>query len=214
MFDTHITAPTQFIEASGTRYAYRRFGAQIGTPILLLQHFRGGLDHWDPALTDGLAKGRPVILFNNAGVATSGGQPSASVAGMATHVIAFLEALGLWKVDLLGFSLGGFVAQQVVLDRPDMIRRVVLAGTGPQGGEGMVEYPAETSGHAMSPVPDLEDFLYLFFAPTKTSQAAGRAFLGATPQARRPGYSKLGGGDASPGRCDCRMGSGALDRTL
>ena len=137
MSDTHNTAKTRFTEVNGVRYAYRRFGTETKTPIVFLQHFRGGLDNWDPKVTDGLAKDRPVILFNNAGVASSGGEAADTVAGMAGHVIAFLNALGLKTVDLLGFSLGGFVAQQAAIDRPDLIRRVILAGTGPQGGERM-----------------------------------------------------------------------------
>ena len=143
---------------------------------MLLQHFRGGLDNWDPKLTDGLAKDRPVILFNNAGVASSSGQPSNTIAGMAKHVIAFVNALGLTQVDLLGFSLGGFIAQEVVLQSPDLIRRLILAGTGPQGGEGMDSFKPEVAEHATSHTPVVEDFLYLFFAPSETSQAAGLAF--------------------------------------
>jgi pimeloyl-ACP methyl ester carboxylesterase len=107
MSDTHNTAKTQFLGADGTRYAYRQFGTATRRPVVFLQHFRGGLDHWDPKVTDGLAKDRPVILFNNAGVASSGGELADTVPGMARHVIAFLNALGQKKVDLLGFSLGG-----------------------------------------------------------------------------------------------------------
>lgn len=173
---THETASTRFIVANGIRYAYRRFGAPAGTPLLLLQHFRGGLDHWDPAVTDGLAQDRPVILFNNAGVASSEGEPSGTVGGMAEHVAAFLGALGLGEIDLLGFSMGGFVAQQLVIDHPDLVRRLILAGTGPQGGEDMAEYPAEAAAHAMAASPGLDDFLFLFFAPTPTSIEAGKAY--------------------------------------
>jgi pimeloyl-ACP methyl ester carboxylesterase len=176
MSNTHNTAKTQFVGTNGIRYAYRQFGTATGTPLLFLQHFRGGLDHWDPAVTDGLAKDRPVILFNNAGVASSGGEAADTVSGMARHVIALLNALGLKKVDLLGFSLGGFVAQQVVLERPDSIRRIILAGTGPQGGESMNGHKPEVTEHATREEPILEDFLYLFFSQSKTSQAAGRAF--------------------------------------
>src|SRR5882762_9674286 len=116
--DTHVTAPTRFVEAGGIRYAYRRFGASNGTPLVFLQHFRGGLDNWDPKVTDGLAKDRPVILFNYSGVASSGGEPADTVSGMAKHVVTFINALDLKRVDLLGFSLGGSVAQQVVLENP------------------------------------------------------------------------------------------------
>jgi len=176
MSDTHNTAKTRLVEVDGARYAYRRFGTATRTPVVFLQHFRGGLDNWDPNVTDGLAKDRPVILFNNAGVASSGGDPADTVTGMARHVIAFVDALGLKKVDLLGFSLGGFVAQQVVLESPDLIRRVILTGTGPQGGEGMDHMPAKVVEHATREKPILEDFLYLFFSQSETSQAAGRAF--------------------------------------
>jgi pimeloyl-ACP methyl ester carboxylesterase len=176
MTSSHNTTPTQFTEAGGVRYAYRRFGASNGTPLVFLQHFRGGLDNWDPAVTDGLAKDRPVILFNNAGVASSGGEPADTVSDMARHVVAFINALSLKWVDLLGFSLGGFVAQQVALENPGLIRRVVLAGTGPQGGESMDSFTPEVGAQATRETPVIEDFLYLFFSPRETSQAAGRAF--------------------------------------
>ena len=172
----HNTAPTRFIETNGVRYAYRMFGSGDHLPLLCLQHFRGGLDHWDPLVTDGLAKDRPVILFNNAGIASSGGEPADSFDAMAVHVLAFVDALGLEKIDLFGFSMGGFVAQKVVLERPGLVRRLILAGTGPEGGEGMVGYPALATQHATREVPIEEDFLYLFFYPTVTSQASGRAF--------------------------------------
>jgi len=173
---THNTAPTQYIEANGIRYAYRRFGAGDQLPLVCLQHFRGGLDNWDRLVTDGLAQNRSVILFNNAGVASSEGDPADTIDGMARHVIAFVEALGLEKIDLFGFSMGGFVAQNVVLDRPKLVRRLILAGTGPEGGEGMVGYPKLATRHATQEVPTEENFLYLFFYPTDSSQAAGRKY--------------------------------------
>jgi pimeloyl-ACP methyl ester carboxylesterase len=108
--DTHVTAPTRFVEANGSRYAYRRFGSESGTPLVFLQHFRGGLDNWDPLVTDGLARGRPVILFNNAGVASSSGETPDTVDAMADHLTTFINALGLPQVDILGFSIGGYVA--------------------------------------------------------------------------------------------------------
>jgi pimeloyl-ACP methyl ester carboxylesterase len=172
MQETHQTAKTQFIEANGISYAYRIFGSGNEVPLILLQHFRGGLDNWDPLVTDGLAATRPVILFNNAGVASSSGEPADTIAGMAEHVIVFTEALGLRKIDILGFSMGGFVAQQVTLDRPDLVRRLILVGTGPEGGESMVGYPDLVT----ETIPVEENFLYLFFYPSETSQTAGRAF--------------------------------------
>src|SRR6202034_1526261 len=120
MSHTHNTAPTQYVEANGIRYAYRRFGAGDRLPLVCLQHFRGGLDNWDRLVTDGLAQGRSLILFNNAGSASSGGDPADTIDAMAKHVIAFVDALGLKKVDLFGFSMGGFVAQNVILNRPKL----------------------------------------------------------------------------------------------
>ena len=176
MTNSHNTAPTRFIEAESISYAYRRFGTITGTPLVFLQHFRGGLDNWDPKVTDGLAHQRPVILFNNAGISSSGGEPADSVSGMARHVVNFINALGLKQVDLLGFSLGGFIAQQVAGKNPHLIRRVILAGTGPRGGEGMAEFTPKATEHATQQTPALENFLYLFFSPSEASQAAGRSF--------------------------------------
>jgi pimeloyl-ACP methyl ester carboxylesterase len=176
MANTHNTAKTQFVAANGVRYAYRKFGSGNRPPLICLQHFRGGLDNWDPLVTDGLAEGGPVILFNNAGIASSGGEPADTISGMARHVLAFADALGLAKIDLLGFSMGGFVAQQVTLDRPNLVRRLILAGTGPEGGEDMAAYPPEVTKQATQEVPTEDNFLYLFFEPTPSSQAAGREF--------------------------------------
>lgn len=172
--DTHVTAPTRFVEVNGIRYAYRRFGAETGTPLVFLQHFRGGLDNWDPLVTDGLAQGRPVILFNNAGVASSSGETPDTIDAMGDHVAAFVNALGLTQVDVLGFSIGGFVAQAFVLRHPHLVRKVVLVGTGPRNGEPATD--PKILKVAGSPVPGLEDFLFLFFALSETSQAAGKAF--------------------------------------
>ncbi|HYS69389.1 MAG TPA: alpha/beta hydrolase [Gemmatimonadaceae bacterium] len=172
--DTHVTAPTRFVEADGIRYAYRRFGSESGTPLVFLQHFRGGLDNWDPLVTDGLAQGRPVILFNNAGVASSSGETPNTIDAMSDHLAAFVNALGLRQVDVLGFSIGGYVAQSFVLVHPQLVRRLVLAGTGPRNGESR-KNPG-VSEVAANPVPVREDFLFLFFLPSEASQAAGRAF--------------------------------------
>ena len=117
MIHTHQTAPTQFVEANGIRFAYRRFGKSGGVPLVLNQHFTGTMDHWDPAITDALAKDREVILFNNAGVSSSSGEVPTSIEGMAANAIALIGALGLSKVDVLGFSIGGFVAQEIARAR-------------------------------------------------------------------------------------------------
>src|SRR6478672_13441255 len=124
-------APTRFVEAGGTRFAYRRFGNPIGTPMVLLQHFMGNLDTYDPAITNALAAGREVILTDNAGVGLSTGAAPETVAGMARDAASLIDALGLTHVDLFGFSMGGYVAQPVTVDRPELVRRVILAGTGP-----------------------------------------------------------------------------------
>jgi pimeloyl-ACP methyl ester carboxylesterase len=174
MTHTHVTAPTQFVEANGIRFAYRRFGKQAGVPLLFMQHFRGGMDNWDPAVTDGLAGGRPVILFNNAGVASSSGETPDTIDAMADHAADFVNALRLSQVDVLGFSIGGYVAQTFALRHPEFVRRLVLVGTGPRAGEPMQD--PNIMQHATTEVLSLENFLYLFFSPSASSQAAGRAF--------------------------------------
>src|ERR1700735_2491580 len=132
---SNTTAPTQFIETKLEKYAYRRFGLGSKLPLLCLQHFTGTLDNWDPAVTDPLATEREVILFESAGIGRSSGAVPKTIAGMAAHALAFLDALGLKTCDVLGFSLGGMVAQEMVLDRPSVFRRLILVGTGPRGGE-------------------------------------------------------------------------------
>jgi len=176
-----LTAPTRQIEVDGIRYAYRRLGQQDGIPLVFLQHVTGTMDHWDPAVVDGFAESRPVILFDNAGVSRSTGVTPKTVAEMATQAAGLLRALDLTRVDLLGFSLGGFVSQMLAADYPELVRRLILAGTGPEGGTGITAVPAVIA-QAQREGPG-EPRLALFFEPTPSSQAAGRAFL--TRQARR-----------------------------
>ena len=175
---THNTAPTRFVEADGMRFAYRRFGTPIGTPIVLLQHFMGNLDNYDPAITDALATGREVILTDNAGVGLSTGPAAETVAGMAHDAASLIDALGLEHVDLFGFSMGGHVAQQIAVDRPELVRRLILVGTGPRGGEGMSQLAADVAP-LFGKVSDPQDLMWLpiFFSPSQESQAAGRRFL-------------------------------------
>jgi pimeloyl-ACP methyl ester carboxylesterase len=175
---THNTAPTSFVEADGTRFAYRRFGEPIETPIVLLQHFMGNLDNYDPAITDELAKSREVILTDNAGVGLSRGKAPDNVAGMARDAESLIDGLGLEHVDLFGFSMGGFVAQQIALDRPELVRRIVLVGTGPRGGEDMAQIDPEVAP-LFGTVYDPQDLMWLpiFFSPSSKSQTAGRQFL-------------------------------------
>ena len=175
---THQTAPTQFVEANGIRFAYRRFGKPDGIPLVFNQHFTGTMDHWDPAVTDGLAKTREVILFDNAGVASSSGEVPPEFAMMGANAIAFIRALGLTEVDLLGLSIGGFVAQEIALQAPDLVRRLVLLATGPRSAEGAVGGTPE-GNRIFSATYDPPDHLWLsvFFTPSPASQAAGMAFL-------------------------------------
>jgi pimeloyl-ACP methyl ester carboxylesterase len=175
---SHQTAPTQFVEANGIRFAYRRFGNGAGVPLVFNQHFTGSMDHWDPAVTDGFAGDREVILFNNAGVSSSSGEVPTSVEEMARNAIAFIKALGLKRVDVLGFSLGGLVAQEITLQAPDLVRRLVLVGTGPRSGESMATGTPEGTkifGAAYKEPDHL--WLSVFFTPSPASQAAGREFL-------------------------------------
>jgi pimeloyl-ACP methyl ester carboxylesterase len=175
---SHQTAPTQFVQANGIRFAYRRFGKPGRVPLVFNQHFTGTMDHWDPAVTDGLATEREVILFNNAGVSSSSGEVSTSFEQMAVNAVAFIKALGLPKVDVLGFSIGGFVAQEITLQAPDLVRRVVLVGTGPRSGEGMATLTPEAQ-EIFGATYDEPDHLWLrvHFTRSETSQAAGREFL-------------------------------------
>src|ERR1700739_4161943 len=171
----HQTAPTQFVEANGIRFAYRRFGKTGGVALVFNQHFRGTMDYWDPAVTDGLAKNREVILFNNAGVSSSSGQVPTNVQGMGANAISFIKALGLTKVDVLGFSIGGMVAQEIAVRVPDLVRRLILVGTGPRGADMSTSRTAE--GFAGPYAPPEHLWLAVHFSPSPSSQAAGLAFL-------------------------------------
>lgn len=174
----HQNAPTLFIDAAGTRLAYRRFGKRGGVPLVFFQHFVGTLDSWDPQVIDGLARDREVILFDNAGVASSQGEVPTTVEGMAAHAIHLLDALGVGEADLLGFSLGSLVAQEVAVERPELVRNLVLVGSGPRGGVGMASLTPEFTTF-LGKKHDVADELLLdvFFTPSAASQAAGRAFL-------------------------------------
>jgi pimeloyl-ACP methyl ester carboxylesterase len=176
--NTHQTAPTQFVEAAGIRFAYRRFGKKVSLPLLFFMHFTGTMDHWDPALTDGFARDREVILFNNAGISNSSGEVPTSIEEMTQHAAAFIDALGIKKLDALGFSMGGFIAQQFTIDRPDLVRKLILVGTGPRSGDGMASLTHEAQeifGAKYDPADEL--WLRVFFTPSKQSQAAGRKYL-------------------------------------
>jgi pimeloyl-ACP methyl ester carboxylesterase len=176
---SNVSAPTQFLHVKNDAYAYRRFGSGPGRPLLCLQHFMGTLENWDPAVTDPLAAAREVILFNNAGVGRSAGKVPTTVAGMATHALNFLDGLGVASCDVLGFSLGGMVAQQMARDRPLRVRRMILVGTAPRGGEDIMRLGKPTLARHLAD-PTLKGYAVLqkiFFAPTASSQAAGRRFI-------------------------------------
>src|ERR1700727_1524710 len=132
---THDTAPTQFVDAGGIRFAYRRFGTPERTPIVFFQHFMGNLDDHDPALSDGFATDREVILFNNTGVASTSGLVTETIEQRATAAARFIEAVDLATIELAGDSMVGLVAQQLAIQRPDLARHLVRVGTGPRGGE-------------------------------------------------------------------------------
>ncbi|AET89134.1 alpha/beta hydrolase fold protein [Burkholderia sp. YI23] len=175
---THQTAPTQFVEANGIRFAYRRFGNPGGVPLVMNIHFTGTMDHWDPAVTDGLAQNREVILFNNAGISSSSGTVPESIEEMAANAGAFIEALELKQIDVLGFSMGGLIAQELAITKPQLVRRVILVGTGPRSGEGMTTLTPEAQaifGASYAHPDDL--WLRVHFSPSEASQAAGRGFV-------------------------------------
>src|SRR6266516_7693747 len=176
-----ITAPTRFLDVANQRYAYRRFGGHDASaqPLLCLQHFTGTLDNWDPAVSDPLASAREVILLDNAGIGRSSGEVPQTVAGMAAHVMAFLDGLHLDRCDVLGFSLGGMIAQQMARDRPSIVHRMILVGTAPRGGEDIMHLEKPSlAKHLQDPRNRGYAVLQkIFFAPTATSQAAGGAFI-------------------------------------
>ena len=168
------TAPTEIVEAAGTRFAYRRLGLRDGPPLICLQHFSGTMDSWDPAVVNALAEGRQVIVFDNKGLGKSSGATPDSVAPMAGDAASFISALGFTTVDLLGYSLGGMIAQILAAEHPKLIRKVLLVGTAPQGGEEhLMEVLKEAQSHKEAPDPRLP----LFFTSSAASQVAGLAFL-------------------------------------
>lgn len=175
---TARTAENHHVESAGVRYAYRRFGAGKGLPLLCLQHFTGTLDNWDPAIVDALANDREVILFENAGVGGSTGEVPSSIAGMADHVLRFVDALGLEKFHVLGYSLGGFLAQNIAIARPDAVGRMIVSGSAPEGGPGSgmdrPELLAIYTDENMSPG---EKLTRLFFPDTPLGREAARQFV-------------------------------------
>jgi pimeloyl-ACP methyl ester carboxylesterase len=182
MIHTHQTAPTQFVEANAIRFAYRRFGKSGGVPIVFNQHYIGTMDYWDPTVTDGLARDREVILFDNAGISSSSGEVPTTFEQMAANAIAFSRALGLNKADMLGFSIGGMVAQEITLQAPDLVHKLILVGTGPRGGEGMASLTQVAKRIFGAPYDPPEHlWLAVLFSPSEAAQAAGMHMVGRNP---------------------------------
>src|SRR6201993_1851110 len=167
-------APTRDVEGGGIRFAYRQLGPSTGTPLVLLQHFSGNIDAWDPAVVNALAEDRPVIAFDNAGVGRSTGQTPDNIAAMARDAVAFINLLGLSEVDLLGFSLGGCIAQQIAAEHERLVRRLILVGTAPKGGE---EHLLAVLQQAFSQTDAADPRLPLFFTNSSASRSSGLAFL-------------------------------------
>ena len=175
----YVDAKTQMTSAAnGVDYAYRVTGAGDTVPVVTFQHFRGNLENWDPALIDALAVGRQVITFDNRGVAASSGKTPNTIDQMALDAIDFIDALDLAEVDLLGFSIGSFVAQEIALIRPGIVRKVVLASSAPQGASGMHGWAPDVIGAVGKPKTSPEEYLSVFFTESEASRTAGQQVLG------------------------------------
>jgi pimeloyl-ACP methyl ester carboxylesterase len=195
------TTKTEYLDIGNARFAFRRLGSTAGTPLILLQHFTGTIDSWDPAVVNALAATRPVIVFNNLGVGTSTGTTPDTVEQMASDAETFVSRLGLEQVDLLGFSLGGMLAQVLAVRQPGLIRKIIVAGAAPRGGE---EHLLAVVEEAFSrDAPDVR--LPLFFTPSEASQRAGRAFV-ARATARTQGRDPESGDDVSEAQAKAIIG--------
>ncbi len=173
----YLATPNRLVSAAnGIDYAYREIGE--GPPLVLLQHFRGNLDNWDPALINALASDRRVVTFDNVGVGRSTGTTPSTITQMAVDAIAFLDAIELVKVDVLGFSIGSFVAQELALIRPALVRRLVLASSAPQGAAGMHGWAPEVIGAVGAPAPNPDGYLTVFFTRSTESRQSGMQTLG------------------------------------
>jgi pimeloyl-ACP methyl ester carboxylesterase len=171
-------APTKTINVNGTPFAYREVGEKAGIPLVLFHHLTAVLDDWDPRVVDGLAAKHHLIAFDNRGVGASGGSTPASIEEMANDAIAFIRALGFSQVDLLGFSLGGFIAQVVAQEQPDLVRKLIIAGSGPAGGKGISNMGAVLQDAvAKAQASGKHPKHFLFFSQTSNGQAAANAFL-------------------------------------
>jgi pimeloyl-ACP methyl ester carboxylesterase len=173
-----IGAPTKFANVGGTKFAYRELGPDIGVPVIFLNHLAAEMDRWDPRVVDGIAAKRRVIVFDNRGIGGSEGSTPNSVAAMAHDAIAFIRALGFQQVDLLGFSLGGFISQVIALEEPQLVRKIILAGTGPSGGVGIDQVTRVTIRDMIKAALTFRHpEYYLFFTSTANGRRAATAFL-------------------------------------
>jgi pimeloyl-ACP methyl ester carboxylesterase len=175
---TYKDAPTEMVDVGGAKFAYRQLGADTGVPVIFLNHLGGVLDNWDPRVVDGIAARHRVITFDNRGVGASDGSTPDSVAAMAQDAVALIRALGFDQVDLLGFSLGGFITQVIAQQEPQLVRKIVLAGTGPAGGEGIDKVTSVTIRDMIKGALTFKDpKYYLFFTRTANGRTAARQFL-------------------------------------
>ena len=182
---SYLGAENRTVEAeNGITYAYRRVGPQGGRPLVLLVHFRGNLDNWDPDLIDALAENRDVITFDNVGVGATTGSTPSTIEQMAEDAIRFIEALGLEEIDLLGFSIGSFVAQEIALARAALVNKLILASTAPQGAPGMHGWAPDIIGALGKPQTSGEEYLHGFFTDSAESRAAGQKVMGRIYQGR------------------------------
>ncbi len=171
----HQTAKTRFVDVGGTRYAYRILGNKTGIPLVLMHGSFFTMDNWDPTITNGLAKYYRVILFDNKGVGASGGKTPDNIADMAADAVNFIESLGYSKVNLMGFSMGGMITQQILLTKPELVNKVILSSTGPKGSIGLSELP-QRSAEVSSLSPD-DQTVHLFFSPSASSRQAGKLWI-------------------------------------
>jgi len=171
-------APTKGVDVGGTKFVYRELGSGTGVPVIFLNHLAAEIDRWDPRIIDGIATKRRVIVFDNRGIGGSEGKTPASVEAMARDAVAFIRALGLAQVDLLGFSLGGFISQVIAQEEPQLVRKIILAGTGPAGGTGIDKVTSVTIRDMIKGALTLRHpEYYLFFTATRNGRNAAREFL-------------------------------------
>ncbi len=175
---TYATVPTQFVEANGIKFAYRSYGKEGGIPVIYLNHLTANLDNCDPRIMDAIAAKRTIISFDYRGIGATTGRQGESLADMAKDGIAFIHALGYNQVDIVAFSMGGFITQEILLVEPQLVRKAILAGTGPRGGAGIPDVVGRTYGDIFRGLLSFRDpKFYLFFNQNKIGKAAARDFL-------------------------------------